>query len=77
MIFPNALKDLIKILDYIVDFLESSPAMLSMTCLEIRKSVGPGFSSKAVKIMLELRSDMDSDERKETYGNCKEVLNSY
>lgn len=63
----------IKIINQILDFFDTSPALAPMSILELRRANGTGFNMTTVKALLNLRVDMTSAERSSTLSECKEV----
>ena len=85
-LFKGAFKDVLgksaiessaKVMEEMLEFFESSPALISVAVLTLRKSHGSGFNAKTVEIMLKLRIDIDSSEKKQILQSCKEVLAGY
>jgi len=69
----SAIESSTKVMDEMLEFFEASPEMISLSVLTLRKSHGPGFNVNTVTIMLKLRVDIDSSERKSILQACKEV----
>eukprot|EP01016_Furgasonia_blochmanni_P049199 TRINITY_DN7441_c0_g1_i1.p2 TRINITY_DN7441_c0_g1~~TRINITY_DN7441_c0_g1_i1.p2 ORF type:complete len:360 (+),score=115.36 TRINITY_DN7441_c0_g1_i1:973-2052(+) len=57
--------------------MEASPALISMTCLELRKANGPSFNFSTIRMLLNLRTDIDKSDREEVLQSCREVLDQY
>jgi len=73
----RSMKNGIEVLDDLVDFFQSSAALLTFTCSKLRKTHGPTFKLATVKALLNLRTDLTKDEKTEAIKLCKEVLDSY
>ena len=63
----------LKVINDILDFFDTSPAIIPMSILEFRRTNGPGFNMTTVKALLNLRVDLNSSERSEALSGCKEV----
>lgn len=71
------MKSGIEVLGDLLSFFESSPAFISVACEKLRKQHGPGFKIQTVKAILNLRTDIQKEDRAEALKNCAEVLNSF
>jgi len=67
----------LKVINDILDFFDTSPAIIPMSILEFRRTNGPGFNMTTVKALLNLRVDLTSSERSEALQGCKELLSNY
>jgi len=63
----------LKVINDILDFFDTSPAIIPMSILEFRRTNGSGFNMTTVKALLNLRVDLTSNERSEALTGCKEV----
>jgi hypothetical protein len=53
----------IEVLDDLISFFESSPDFISVPCEKMRRTHGPNFKLATVKAILNLRTDLNKDER--------------
>ena len=94
-LFGGAFKDVLgntaiesskKIIMEIKEFLESSPEMVTVAVIQLRKTHGPGFSLNTIvryildlflimiqKLLINLRTDIESKEKTNILQSCKEV----
>lgn len=77
MLGSNQLEEETKILDLIRDFLSVDIDMFSFSVANIKTKMGKGFNLKTAKLLIELRKDWSSDERKEALTSCQEILENY
>jgi hypothetical protein len=66
-----------KVLVELKEFLDSPPEMISIAVITLRKSHGPGFNLSTIKLLMNLRIDVDSKEKNTILQSCKEVLAGY
>jgi len=70
----NATLESVKIIDDFLDFLETSPDMMSISCSKLRQLHGNAFSTSTAKALINLRVDLSAAEKKEAIDTCKEFL---
>jgi hypothetical protein len=74
---PRIMKKGIMVLDDLIDFFESSTAFISVACEKLRKTHGPAFNVSTVKALLNLKTNLSKEEKKEAIQVCMEILKSY
>ena len=67
----------IEVLDDLVSFFESSPAFISVACEKMRKTHGPTFKMATVKAILNLRTDLQKDDRALALKVCEDILEEF
>mmetsp|Transcript_11293 Transcript_11293/g.9690 ORF Transcript_11293/g.9690 Transcript_11293/m.9690 type:complete len:101 (+) Transcript_11293:2158-2460(+) len=60
----SAIESSLKVIEELISFFESNTLMISKAVADLRKSHGPGFNVKTVEVLLKLRIDLSSDEKK-------------
>ena len=68
------IKDQIKILDDLQQFLEASPALVPMVTLTLKEIHGKGFNINVVKVLLNMRVDMGFLEKRTAITESKKVF---
>jgi hypothetical protein len=71
---PNSTKEQLKVLEDFLDFLESSPEMISISFSKLRQYHGNAFSFSTAKALINLRVDFTLTDKKETLITCKQIL---
>jgi hypothetical protein len=61
----------------LISFFESSPTFIQMACEKLRKTHGAAFKLSTVKALMQLRTDLTREEKREALNSCREVLTSY
>jgi len=72
-----AAQDILKNLDYFLEFLESSSDMISLPCQSLREFNGDSFTIDNVRDLIELRCDFDPKEKLEAIETCMQVLKNF
>jgi hypothetical protein len=73
----NLTKETLKIIDDFLNFLDVSPDMISLSCSKIREFNGPQFTISTVKALINLRCDLNKDEKNEAINSCKIILDNF
>ncbi len=63
--------------DHLIEFLDVSSTMISFSCSKLRKFLGPSFSLSTAKMLINLRFDLEEEDKKEALVSCKEVLDNF
>lgn len=71
------IKENLKNLEKILEFLETPIDMISLSCYSLREFIGPTFSLDMVKSLIDLRVDWPSSDKKSAIVTCKQVLDNY
>lgn len=71
------MKAAIMVLDDLIDFFESSLAFIAVACEKLRKMHGKAFNVGTVKALLNLKTNLSNDEKKEAIVVCLHVLKTY
>ena len=77
IIGDNLTLSTIKILNDILDFFNSSPNMISSTCLPLREYIGSAFNLNTLKDLINLRTDLNEQDKNDALKKCKEVIDNY
>lgn len=78
IIFTNTLKNELIPFEEMISFLEETSIFkLQASCKNIRGAFGPAFNEKAVKAILNARSDLDNNEKNDIAEGCKNTLDIY
>ncbi len=64
-------------LDCLLEFLESSSDMISLSCKSLIECTGRSFNFEYAEILINLRNDFDNEEKKSALELCKEVIDNY
>jgi len=67
-------QEILKNLDYYLEFLESSPDMICLPCQSLREFNGDSFTIQKVKILMNLRFDFTAKQKQEAIETCIEVF---
>ena len=71
------IKEQIKVIDDLQQFLEASPTLVPIVTLTLKEIHGTGFNLKVVKVLLNLRVDMSWNEKRVAVNECKKVLKKF
>lgn len=63
--------------DHLNEFLEVSSDMISFSCSKIREKLGPVFTLKFAKSFIDMRSDLDSNEKADAVNSCKDIIDNF
>lgn len=58
-------------------FLTNDGLQVLESCKNLKEYFGKPFNEKTVKLILQIRSDIDKEVKKQTMEACKEILNEY
>jgi hypothetical protein len=67
----------VKILDDLQEFLNSNADNTSSPCLALREYIGPSFDSSMVKDFINLRTDLEEQDKNNLNEKIKEILDNY
>jgi hypothetical protein len=73
----RAVKSGVQVLEDIITFFECTPSFVSLPCEKLRRTQGKQFNFKIVSSLMNLRSDLSSQEIKEALEICKEILDNF
>lgn len=73
----EAASEVLKNLDYFLEFLESSLDMIALPCKSLRDFNGESFTIDNAKALINLRCDFTPQEKETALEICNEVLNNY
>lgn len=73
----NQLEEETRIIEILREFLSSNIDMISFSCSNIKQKSSKNFNIKTAKMLINLRSDWSSSEKKEAIECCKEVLDKF
>ena len=59
----RSMKKGLDLINNFVNFLESEPSFLPLVVVQLRQSVGPCFNQSALKILINLRTDLSKDQK--------------
>jgi hypothetical protein len=71
------INEIITGMDSILEFLESSSDMISLSCKSLIEYSGNSFNLEYAKVLINLRRDFDSEEKKGALESCKEVIDNF
>jgi hypothetical protein len=74
LIGENLTNETLRILDDFLDFLDVSPMMISISCTKLREFNGPSFTLNTAKALINLRCDLNKEEKNEAIDSCKDVF---
>lgn len=70
-------EEILKNLTCLLEFLESSADMISLSCHSLIESTGKSFNIDIAEILINLRNDFDAEEKKSALESCKEVIDNF
>ena len=77
LVEENITLENVKIFDDVVSFLQVDPALISSTCLNLRKFCGKIFDINVVGKLLQFRVELDPEEIKDIIQACQEFFENY
>jgi len=73
----NLIKQNLRHLGLILEFMEIGVDMIALSCSSFLEFHGNSFEMKNLKHLIELRTDLSGEEKKEANITCKEVFENY